>query len=31
MSYEKPLLNGTYFDEIQEPKSEFRNQAKQGT
>ena len=31
MSRERPLLNGMYFDEIQEPKSEFRSQAEQGT
>jgi hypothetical protein len=31
MSRERPSLNGMYFDEIQEPKLEFHNQAEQGT
>jgi hypothetical protein len=26
--YRRLLLNGMYFDEIQEPKPEFRDQAK---
>ena len=29
--YRRLLLNGMYFDEIQEPKPEFRYQGEQGT
>jgi hypothetical protein len=31
MSREKRLLNGIYFDEIQTPKPQFRDQAEKGT